>query len=149
MGVERKHQHILNVARALMLQSHIPSNFWSYAIKHVVYLINQVPSPINWNKTPFELLRNQIPNLKVFGCLAYASTYMTIHHKFDPRSRREAFLGFQNGTKGHVIMDLGTKEIFVSRHVIFHEMTLPFANKDALTTTKKFTLSTGPTIVPT
>lgn len=38
---------------------HIPSNFLLYAIKHVIYLVNRVPSPINWNKTPFELLHKQ------------------------------------------------------------------------------------------
>ena len=88
--VDRKHQHILNVARALMFQSHIPNHFWSYVVKHVVHLINCVPSPINWNKTLFELLHKQPPNFlnqKVFGCLAYASTHMAHGHKFDPRSR--------------------------------------------------------------
>lgn len=61
-----------------MFQSQIPNHFLSYVIKHAVYLINQVPSPINWNKTSFELLHKQSPNfvtLKVFGCLAYASTH--------------------------------------------------------------------------
>jgi len=65
----------------------------------------------------FELLHNQLldfNNLKVFGCLAYASTYMINCNKFDPLSGCGAFLGFQNGTKGYVIMDLDTKEIFVS-----------------------------------
>nr|KYP37856.1 Retrovirus-related Pol polyprotein from transposon TNT 1-94 [Cajanus cajan] len=86
--VERKHQHILNVARALMFQSQIPNNFWCYAIKHAMFLINHVPSPVILNKTPFELLYKQKPDfsmLKVFGCMCFASIN-THHHKFEARS---------------------------------------------------------------
>lgn len=36
--VERKHQHILNVARALMMQSAVPKYLWSYAVLHSVFL---------------------------------------------------------------------------------------------------------------
>lgn len=103
--VERKHQHILNVARALMFQSHIPGHFWSYVVKNGVHLMNHFPSPTNWNKTLFEILYEQIldfQTLKVFGCMAYVSIYVANRHKFDPRSRRGVFLGFQNGTKGYV-----------------------------------------------
>jgi hypothetical protein len=71
--VERKHQHILNFARALLFQSHLPKQFWSYAVTHAVFLINRIPSPTLNNKSPYFLIFNKNPDLlglKVFGSLA-------------------------------------------------------------------------------
>ena len=63
--------------------------------------------------------------LKVFGCLCFVSKH-TPQHKFDARSRKGSFLGYENGTKGYVVLDTSNKEIFISRNVLFHEMQFPF-----------------------
>jgi len=45
-----KHQHVFNVGRALLFQSKLPKQFWSYVILHATYIINRVPSTLLENK---------------------------------------------------------------------------------------------------
>ena len=122
--VERKYQHILNVTRSLIFQSKIPKVFWNYAISHSVYLINRLPSSVIQNKSPYEMLYKTVPNfqnLRIFGCICFASTIENNRNKLDPRAKKCIFLGLKNGTKGYVVIDTNTREIFVSRNVVCHE----------------------------
>ena len=127
--VERKHQHILNVARALMFQANLPIIFWGECVLSAVYLINRTPSGILDGKTPFEVLTGTPPDfdiIRVFGCLCFAHNKRAKGDKFVPRSRRCIFVGYPPGKKGWKLFDIETGEFFVSRDVQFHETEFPF-----------------------
>ncbi|WVZ01920.1 hypothetical protein V8G54_022726 [Vigna mungo] len=129
--VERKHQHILNIARALLFHSHLPLAFWCYAAKHAVFLINQMPTPVLQNETPHERLHGSpcdLSLLRVFGCLCYANTITSQRKKFDDRAIPGIFLGFKKHTKGYLFLNLKNHKIEISRNVVFHENTFPYHN---------------------
>lgn len=90
--VERKHRHLLEVARALMAQSGLPLKYWGEAVKTSAYLINRMPGSGLDGKTPFFLLQGSDPkydHLRVFGCLCFA-TINTSKTKFDAKPYEES-----------------------------------------------------------
>ncbi|XP_031273389.1 uncharacterized protein LOC116131865 [Pistacia vera] len=88
--VKRKHRHILDIVRALLLSASLPEKFWGKATLTAVYTINGVPSPIVHNKSPYELLYGIVPNyslLCVFGCACFVTLPPHERTKLEPHSR--------------------------------------------------------------
>ncbi|KAM0024788.1 putative RNA-directed DNA polymerase [Helianthus debilis subsp. tardiflorus] len=128
--VERKHRHLLEMARALHFEANLPIKFWGECVMTAAYIINRIPSKVLKNKTPYEVLLGKSPSyshLRVFGCLAYYWNYDTRGDKFEPRGRPGVFLGYPYGTKGYRVYDLELHKLIVSRHVEFIEEKFPFS----------------------
>ena len=118
------------MCHALLFQAKIPNIFWSYSLKLVVHLINRLPTPFLSNQSPYELVYSTKPNfsnLKVFGCLAYASSANTRRTKLDSQSLKCVFLSYKSRTKGYVLYDLHSKSTFVTRNVFFHKNIFPYS----------------------
>ena len=133
--VERKHRQLLSIARALRFQSGLPISYWGDCILAATYIINRLPSPVLHYKSPYECLYHVLPDyslFKVFGCLCYASIHE--NDKFHPRAIRSVFLGYPFGHKGYKLLNLETRQQFISRHVVFHETAFPFLDNTHTTT---------------
>ncbi|KAL4388539.1 hypothetical protein GQ457_09G023790 [Hibiscus cannabinus] len=143
--VERKHQHILSVARALRIQAGLPFKFWIDCVMHSAYLINITPTPVLDSRTPFELLFQTVPkvsHLRIFGCLSYASVLPRPETKMHPRSVKCIFLGFPKHSKGYRLFDINRHKVFISRDVVFSENIFPFKVAEKSVCLKEIVLPT-------
>lgn len=127
--VECKHQHILQVTRSILFHSGLPLSYWSDSVLTVVHVINRVPSSVLQGKIPYEILYAtpvDYSYMRVFGSLCYVSTLNTQRHKIATRAVKCVFLGCKFGVKGYKCLALYTKQVLVSRDVIFKEDKFPF-----------------------
>lgn len=133
--VERKHRHILNVARSLLFQANLPVRFWGESVLAAAHLINRTPTKVLGGKTPYEVLYKKVPSyddIKTFGCLCFVHHARRDKDKFGVRSKRCVFVGYPFGKKGWKLYDMETEEFLVSRDVVFDESIFPYEEKKAV-----------------
>ncbi|WVZ96727.1 hypothetical protein U9M48_042328 [Paspalum notatum var. saurae] len=111
---ERKHRHLLETARALMLTSSVPPHFWAKAVSTATYLINIQPSSALRGGIPLERLSGKAPDysdLRLFGCVCYVL--------LAPRERTKLTAHAEH--KGYRCWDPVGRRIRISRDVVFDE----------------------------
>ncbi|CAL9005508.1 unnamed protein product [Prunus brigantina] len=127
-AAERKHRHIVELARTLLAASKVPFQFWVDAFLTAFYLINRLPFTSS-RVSPFELLFHSKPNyhsLKIFGCQCFPWLKPYSPSKLHPKSLSCVFLGYSLNHSGFRCLDPITNRLYVSRHVTFHESIFPF-----------------------
>ena len=120
---ERKNRHLLETARALLFQMHVPKHFWADAISAACFLINQMPSSIlDWT-TPFQTLfphKSLFPiEPWVFECTYFVQDVRPHVSKFDPKSLKCIFLGYSRVQKGYRCYYPSLRRCMVSVDVTF------------------------------
>ena len=135
---ERKNRDLLEKTRALMIEMHVPKNFWSHGVLSAAYIINRLPSRVLCFKSPLEVLQNKSPDishLKVFGCTCFVHIQAPNRDKLDPRAAKCIFLGYSSTKKGYKCYHPQSKKLFISRDVQFEEAS-PYYGKSNLQSAK-------------
>ncbi|KAM1824444.1 hypothetical protein ACFX13_024030 [Malus domestica] len=126
---ERKHRHIVETSIVMLSKSHMPNRFWFDACSTALYLINRLPTKLLSYASPYEKLFQKQPKydtLKVFGCRCFPWLVPYMQNKLQPKSKPCVFLGYSLNHQGYKCLDLSTRRIYVSRHVLFDEDSFPF-----------------------
>ena len=115
-SIECKHRHIANMGLSLLAGASFPHKFWGESFSSVVHIINNLPTSVVLNKSPYETLFLHKPDynfLKVFGCVCYPLLRPYNQHKFDFCSSLCLFLGNSTRNKGYIVYNLLEKLFYL------------------------------------
>ena len=115
-----------------MNEKEMPEYYWAEVVHTIVYIMNRTPTTVIHGMTPEEMFTAKKPNLshlKVFGCLAYVHVPYELRAKMDPKAKKCVFIGYSLEQKGYRYYNLVTRQIKVSRDVVFDELNSWYGGK--------------------
>ena len=102
---ERVNRTLCDMARSLLFNADLTrkerNSLWAEAVATAVYLRNRVPNKRTGNKTPHELWFGKKPDvqhLRVFGSPAFVKVPESQRSKFDSKSCKLMFVGYDENT---------------------------------------------------
>lgn len=105
----------------------MPPTYWVESLHKDTHLLNIILSTTIQNDTLHFRLFQTHPtyiHLHVFGSLCFPN--LTTPHKLAQRTSPCIFLGYPTNHHGYQCLDLSSRKIIISRHVIFDETIFPF-----------------------
>jgi len=122
---ERANRTVLESANAMLKHAGLPDEYWSYAVRHAVFLKNVVPTNAVKGVVPYEAWFGRKPNvsvLKVFGCPAYVHIAKQMRNKLAPKSFKCVYVGVPDEEGGFLCFDPDKEQHLASRDVQFDEL---------------------------
>ena len=117
----RSWRTLFDMARALLIESKLPKNLWTYAIMTATYIRNRCYVQ-RIKSIPYGLVTGLKPNiakLHVFGTLCYP--YVHNVKKLEPRSRKGYSVGYDRESASYFVYYPETKNVMKHRVVKFTE----------------------------
>ncbi|GJX49910.1 putative ribonuclease H-like domain-containing protein [Tanacetum coccineum] len=119
---KRKNRTLIEAARTMLVDSKLPSTFWTEAVNTAYYVQNRVLVIKPHNKTPYELFLGRKPALgfmRPFGCPV--TILNTIDHlgKFDGKADEGFFVGYSINSKAFKVFNSRTMIVKENLHVQF------------------------------
>lgn len=72
---ERKNRTVIEMARTMLKEMSMPTQFWAEAVSTAIHILNRSPTSVLEDQTPYEALTGSKPGVKhfrIFGCLTYS-----------------------------------------------------------------------------
>ena len=122
---ERKHRHLLDMVRTLLLAMRVPPYLWCDDVLTATYLVNRLPSAALGGAIPLQRL-TPAANIfslppRVFGCTAFVQDHTPGLSKLAPRAQKGVFVGYSQTQKGYRVYFPDRRQYVTSADVTFHE----------------------------
>jgi hypothetical protein len=117
---ERLNRTIVERTWALLHASGLPKYLWGEAIMHATWLKNRTATHTLDNKTPYEMLFKDKPNLEnlpVWG--SHVKVHSMTGSKLDMRAIEGRWVGFDRDSNGHQVYLPDTRRVAIERSVTF------------------------------
>ena len=103
--------------------AHLPEFLWEPAIAHATYLRNRAYTSSQDERTPYQGWHGQKPNIshfREFGAPVWILLQgQTKACKILPKSKHQAYVGYDENSKSVLYYNLQTRKILTSRDYIF------------------------------
>lgn len=122
---EREMRTIVESAKTMMINKNVPLEMWPEAVNTAVYILNRTASSQIKDMTAYEKWFRQKPetkHLRIFGSPAYMSIPPQFRKKWDPKSRKLMFVGYEGYSTNYRLWDFEKRRIEISCNVNFNEL---------------------------
>ena len=121
---ERNNITVVEATRSKLHSRNLPSTLWAENASTAVFIWNRTVSQQRSDKTPYEQLFQQVPDVfyfRVFGCDAYLHIPKKHRAKLDAKCQKLILVGYDQKGRAYRLWHPRTKRIHVGIDVFIHE----------------------------